>query len=125
MHENEIATLVLDVCFNIHRNLGPGLFDSVYEGVLTYEFLKMNLKTDHQKSISVIWDSIKLDHGFRADLTVEDKVIIEVKSIEKIAAVHQKQLLTYLRLTGLKPGLLINFNEALLKDGIQRIVNKL
>ena len=125
MTENRIATLILDACFKIHRTLGPGLFESVYEGILEYEFIKIGLKVKRQHPVAVYWDNLKMDIGFRADLIVEDKVIIEIKSVKKIEAVHQKQLLTYLRLTDLKLGLLINFNEALLKTGIQRIVNGL
>jgi len=125
MTENRIATLILDACFKIHRELGPGLFESVYEEILEYEFIKMGLEVKRQYPVAVFWDDLKLDIGFRADLIVEDKVIIEIKSVKKIEAVHQKQLLTYLRLTDLKLGLLINFNEALLKTGIQRIVNGL
>jgi GxxExxY protein len=125
MNENKIATLILDACFKIHRKLGPGLFESVYEEVLSYELEKMELDFQRQKAIPVIWEDFKLDQGFRADFIVEGKVIVELKSIEAIAPVHHKQLLTYLRLTNLKLGLLINFNEALLREGIQRIVNNL
>ena len=125
MTENKIATRILDACFKIHRKLGPGLFESIYEEILAYEFQAMGLGFKREIGIPVIWNEIKMEQGFRADLIVEDKVIIEIKSIEIIAPVHQKQLLTYLRLTDLRLGLLINFNEALLKDGIQRIVNNL
>jgi len=125
MYENEISREIVDVCYHIHTTLGPGLFESVYEEILEIELTKRGFSLSRQKSIPVIWNGLKLDHGFRADLIVEDKVIIEIKSIENIAPVHQKQLLTYLRLTGLKLGLLINFNEALIKNGIQRIVNNL
>lgn len=125
MTENKIATLILDACFKIHRKLGPGLFESVYEEVLSFELEKMELDFQRQKAIPVVWEDFNLDQGFRTDFIVEDKVIVELKSIESIAPVHQKQLLTYLRLTDLKLGLLVNFNKALLKDGIQRIVNNL
>ena len=125
MTENKIATLILDACFKIHRKLGPGLFESVYEEILSYELDKMQMKFHRQLAIPVVWDIIKLEHGFSADLIVEDKVIIEIKSVEAIAPVHQKQVLTYLRLTDKKLGLLINFNESLLKDGIQRVANHL
>ncbi len=125
MNENKIATLILDACFKIHRKLGPGLFESVYEEILEHELTKMDLGVKRQVPIPVIWEDLKMDHGFRADLIIEDKVIVEIKSVENIAPVHQKQVLTYLRLTDLRLGLLINFNEALLKDGIQRIVNNL
>jgi GxxExxY protein len=105
--------------------LGPGLLESVYEEILFFELAKQGLKVDRQKSIPVYWNELKMDMGFRADLIVENKVIIELKSVEMIAPVHPKQLLTYLRITGFKLGLLINFNEKLIKDGITRIVNNL
>ena len=125
MHENEISKIIVDACYKIHTTLGPGLFESVYEEILEHELINRGLKIKRQQAIPVIWDDIKFDHGFRADLIVEDKVIIEIKSVESIAPVHQKQLLTYLKLTDLKLGLLINFNEALIKHGIHRIVNNL
>ena len=125
MSENQIATTVLDCAFDIHRSLGPGLFESVYEEVLSYELMKKKLKIDRQVGIPVIYEEVKMEVGFRADIIVENKVIIELKSVETVLPVHKKQLLTYLKLTGLKLGLLINFNEALLKNGIVRIVNKL
>ena len=123
--ENKLVTVILDACFKIHRNLGPGLFESVYEHILNYELSKLGLKTLTQVPVPVVWKDIKMDKGFRADIIVESKVIIEIKSVETINPVHQKQLLTYLRLTNTKLGLLINFNEALLKNGIQRVVNGL
>lgn len=125
MNENEISSIIIDVCFKIHTSLGPGLFESVYEEILDYEFRKLNLNVQRQKSIPVFWEDLKMDIGFRADLIIENKIIIEIKSVETVAPVHKKQLLTYLKITGIKLGLLINFNEALLKDGISRIVNKL
>ena len=99
--------------------------ESVYEEVLSYELLNLGLKIKRQQGISVIYKDIKMELGFRADIILENKIIIEIKSIESLAAVHFKQLLTYLKLTDLKLGLLINFNEALIKDGIKRVVNKL
>ena len=125
MTENEISALVVNSAYKIHTRLGPGLFESVYEEVLFYELENQNLKVERQKAIPVLWDEIKMNIGFRADLIVEKKVIIELKSVEALAPVHHKQLLTYLRLTNLKLGLLINFNEKLIKDGIKRIVNNL
>ena len=125
MHENEISKIVVDTCFRIHITLGPGLFESVYEEILYYELTKLGLKVERQRGIPVKWDNLVMEVGFRADLIVENKVIIELKSIESIAPVHQKQVQTYLKLTGLKLGLLINFNVNLIKDGIQRIVNRL
>ncbi|GMT48267.1 MAG: hypothetical protein IEMM0007_1833 [bacterium] len=125
MNENEISRIIVNNSFKIHKTLGPGLLESVYEEVLFYELLKNNLKCERQVGIPVIYESIKMDIGFRADLIVEDKVIIELKSVENIMPVHKKQLLTYLKLTGFKLGLLINFNVELIKNGITRIVNNL
>lgn len=125
MNENEISSIIIDVCFKIHTSLGPGLFESVYEEILDYEFAKLNLNVQRQKSIPVFWEDLKMDIGFRADFIIENKIIIKIKSVETVAHVHKKQLLTYLKITGIKLGLLINFNEALLKDGISRIVNRL
>lgn len=125
MTENEISRIIVDCCFKAHNELGPGLLESVYEEVLSYELIKRGLNVERQKGIPVIYENLKMELGFRADIVVENKVIIELKSIDAIAPVHSKQLLTYLKLTGLKLGLLINFNEALIKDGIKRIVNNL
>lgn len=125
MHENEIAKIIVNTCYNIHVELGPGLLESVYEEILYYELISQGLRVDRQKGIPVFWKDIKMDIGFRADLIVENKVVVELKSVEMIAPVHPKKLLTYLRLTKLKLGLLINFNEALIKDGITRVVNGL
>ena len=125
MSENEIAKIIVNQCFWIHKKLGPGLLESVYEAILSYELEKAGLSIKRQQGIPVTYDNLKLDLGFRADIVVENKVIIELKSVEAIAPVHQKQLLTYLKITGLKLGLLVNFNSALIKDGIQRIVNNL
>lgn len=123
--ENEISKIILDIAFDIHINLGPGLFESVYEEILFYELTNYGLKVKRQKAIPVFWQELIMDVGFKADLIVENKVIIEIKSIEALAPIHYKQLTTYLKITNLKLGLLINFNEYLLKDGIKRIVNKL
>lgn len=125
MNENEISKIIVDVCYQIHLKLGPGLLESVYENILFYELQKRGLKVEKQKPLPVIWDDLKMDVGFRTDLIVENKVIIEIKSVEQIINIHPKQLLTYLRLTDLKLGLLVNFNEALIKNGITRIVNNL
>ena len=105
--------------------MGPGLLESVYEEILYFELTDQGLLVERQKAIPVLWKDTKMNIGFRADLIVENKVIIELKSVECIAAVHPKQLLTYLKVTNLKLGLLINFNEKLIKDGITRIVNNL
>jgi len=125
MTENEISQIIVDVSYKIHTKLGPGLLESVYEAILFHELVKRGLSVERQKSIPVIWDQVFLDIGFRADLIVENKVIVEIKSVEQVSRVHPKQLLTYLRITKLKLGLLINFNEALIKNGITRVANGL
>ncbi len=125
MSENEISKIIVNACYNIHVELGPGLLESVYEEILYHELIELGLRVERQKAIPVLWKGNKMGLGFRADLIVENKVIIELKSVELIAPVHPKILLTYLRITGLKLGLLINFNEKLIKNGITRIVNNL
>jgi GxxExxY protein len=125
MSENEISRIIVDVAYKIHIRLGPGLLESVYEAIMCHELIKRGLKVERQKPISVVWDEIFLDIGFRSDLIVEDKVIVELKSVETLSKVHSKQILTYLKITNMKLGLLINFNEALIRDGIYRIVNGL
>jgi GxxExxY protein len=125
MTENEISRIVVDACYRIHSKLGPGLFESVYERILVIELEKEGLQVERQKVIPVKWDDVEIEQGFKADIIVENKVIIELKSIDKLADVHYKQLLTYLKLTDLKLGLLINFKENLIKMGIKRIVNNL
>ena len=125
MHENEISGIILDASVQIHKTLGPGLLESVYEAVLAYELEKRGLHVLRQMPIPIIYDTVHMGEGFRADLLVEGRVIVELKSIEQIAPVHKKQVLTYLRLCGMHLGLLINFNVDLLKDGFHRIVDKL
>jgi GxxExxY protein len=125
MTENEIAAIAVDAALKIDKALGPGLFESVYEAALDFELRKRGLRVANQVGLPVRYESVRLELGFRVDLIVEDKVIIEIKSIEAIAAVHKKQLLTYLRLMDLHLGLLINFNVELIRDGIQRVVNRL
>jgi GxxExxY protein len=125
MTENEIAAIVVDAALKIHKTLGPGLLESVYEATLCYELQKRGLRVEEQVALPVYYENVKLELGFRVDLKVDDKVIIEIKSIEALAAVHRMQLLTYLRLMDLRLGLLINFNVELIKDGIQRVVNRL
>lgn len=125
MRENELATIVVDLCFKIHKSLGPGLLESVYEDALCYELTNFGLRYTRQHEINVIYEGIKLRGGFRADVIVEGELLIELKSIEYVMPVHMKILLTYLKLTNIKLGLLINFNEALLKNGIKRMVNNL
>src|SRR5215472_19279704 len=124
MIENAIAKEVVDAAFRIHTTLGPGLLESVYDTVLAYELGRRGLRTARQQPNPVVYEGIRIDTGFRADLIVEDKVIVEVKSVELLAPVHKKQLLTDLRLADKRLGLLINF-QALIKDGITRIVNGL
>ena len=125
MTENEISKIVVDIAYKVHTKIGPGLLESVYEEIMFCEIKNYGLTVERQKAIPVFWKEKQLEIGFRADLIVENKVIIELKSVEEIAPVHYKQLLTYLKLTDLKLGLLINFNEYLIKDGIKRIVNNL
>jgi GxxExxY protein len=123
MNENEIAKIVVDVAFKMHSSLGPGLLESVYEVVFYHELRKRRLGVERQVAVSIVYDGIKFEEGFRADLIVEDKVIIEIKSVEDLAPVHKKQLLTYLKLKDKRLGLLINFGAALIKDGISRVAN--
>ena len=125
MSENELSKIVLDLCIKIHRILGPGLLESVYEKVLCYELKKAGIRFDRQQKVAVVYEDIRLDLGFRADVIVEKKLILELKSAESITPVHQKILLTYLRLSQIKLGLLINFKEELMKNGIKRLVNNL
>jgi GxxExxY protein len=125
MHENEISKVILNLCLKIHKELGPGLFESVYENILSYELNKAGLSFETQVEVPVKYDGKLFEKGFRADIIVADKVLIELKSVEKISGVHKKQVLTYLKLTDIKLGLLINFNEKLLKYGFTRIVNNL
>jgi GxxExxY protein len=122
---NEVASQVVDAAFRVHAKLGPGLLESVYESVLSNELGRRGLHSDRQVSVPIDYEEVRIATGFRADLIVEDKVIVEIKSVELIAPVHKKQLLTYLRLTDKRLGLLINFNVALIRDGITRIVNNL
>ena len=125
MTENELSKIIVNTAYEIHTKLGPGLLESVYEEIMFYELTRQGLSVERQKGIPVIWNELRMETGFRADLIIENKVILELKSVETIAQVHPKQLLTYLKLAGLKLGLLINFNEALIKNGITRIVNNL
>jgi len=125
MDENEIAKMIVDAALKVHQALGPGLLESVYEIVLAHELIKRGLRVKRQAPIAIEYDGITFEEGFRADLIVEDKVIIELKSVESVQPVHKKQLLTYLRLADMRLGLLINFGSALLKDGISRVANRL
>ena len=121
--ENELSKTVLDICFRIHKLYGPGLFESVYEEIFCFEVLKESIAFERQKAIPLIHQTIKLDVGFRADIILENKLLVEFKSIEALADIHYKQVQTYLKLANLKLGLLINFNVVYLKDGIKRIIN--
>jgi GxxExxY protein len=123
--ENEIAKAIVNAAYKIHTTLGPGLLESVYEATLAYELEKRGLKLVRQQPIPVVYESVRMDMGFRADLVVAGKVIVELKSVEVIAPVHKKQLLTYLRLADKRLGLLINFGTELIRDGITRVVNGL
>lgn len=125
MHENQIASEVVDACYKIHTTLGSGLLESAYENVLAHELRKRGLSVACQACLPIIYDGVELEAGFRPDLIVNDKLIVELKSVEKVAPVHQKQLLTYLRLSNRKLGLLVNFGSHLIKDGIFRVVNDL
>ena len=123
MNENQIAKSVLDAAFVVHSKLGPGLLESVYEVALAHELRKSGLNPERQKAMPIRYDGILFEEGYRADLLVDGKVIVELKSIAAFSAVHAKQVLTQLRLSGLKLGLLTNFGEAHLKNGIKRIIN--
>jgi GxxExxY protein len=125
MTENDIAKIIVDAAYKVHTTLGPGLLESVYEPVLAYEITKRGLHVVRQQPISIVYEGISLGEAFRADLIVEDKVIVELKSVEVLAPVHPKQLLTYLRLADKRLGLLINFGAPLIKNGVRRIVNGL
>ncbi len=125
MTENEIGAIVIDAAIAVHRELGPGLLETVYEVVLADELMRRGLVVERQVSVAIECRGRRFDEGFRADIIVESKVILELKSVEKTNPAHKKQLLTYLRLSGLKLGYLLNFGEAFLKDGITRIVNGL
>ena len=123
MNENEIGKIIVNSAVTLHRELGPGLLESVYEVILAHELEKCGLTVERQVIISIEYRGIKFTEGFRADIVVENKVIIELKSVETINKSHKKQLLTYLRLADYKLGYLLNFSEALMKDGIYRIIN--
>ena len=122
---DKIATLVVDAAFQIHNTLCPGLLKSVYEQILASKLENEGLQIEVQKKISIVYEDMKIENAFRADLLINDLVIIELKSVEKLEKVHFKQLLTYLRLSNKKLGLLINFNTELIKNGIKRVVNNL
>jgi GxxExxY protein len=123
MNENEIGTVIVDCAIHLHQALGPGLLETVYEVTLARQLEKRGLSVQRQVAVPIEFEGNQFEEGFRADLVVEGRVIVELKSVEKSSPAHKKQLLTYLRLTGLKLGYLLNFGEALMKDGITRIIN--
>ena len=125
MTENDLAKRIVNAAYRIHTTLGPGLLESVYETTLTHELQKLGIKVLRQQALPVVYETIRMDIGFRADLIVGDKVIVEIKSVEALSPVHRKQLLTYLRLTNKRLGLLINFNVEFIRDGVTRVVNGL
>lgn len=125
MSENELSRIVFDCALKVHQTLGPGLLESAYEECLFYELKKTGLKVQKQRALPLIYKEVNLDIGYRIDLIIENKLILEIKSVEALNDVHFAQLLTYLKLTGCKLGLLINFNVILIKKGIKRIVNNL
>ncbi len=125
MIENEISGQIIDASYKIHTTLGPGLLESVYETALAHELGQRDLHYKQQMPITIYYESLVINNAFRADFLVEDKVIIELKSVEAVSPMHKKQLLTYLRLTNRRLGLLINFNSELLKNGVSRVVNGL
>lgn len=125
MNENELGTVILRTAIEVHRELGPGLLESVYEVILARELSDLGLSVERQVPVSIIYKGKKFDEGFRADLVVENLVLLELKSAERVLPAHKKQVQTYLRLTGLKLGYLLNFGDATLRDGITRCVNGL
>jgi len=125
MFENELSKRVIGLAIKVHRNLGPGLLESAYEECLFYELKKAGMYVEKQKAMPLIYDDVKLDVGYRMDLFVEQKLVLEIKSVESLNDIHLAQVLTYLKLSKSKLGLLINFNVTLLKNGIKRVVNNL
>jgi GxxExxY protein len=125
MTENEIAKVIVDAAFKIHKQIGPGLLESAYEALMVHELTKRGLRVVTQQPVEMTYEGVRIEVAFKADLIVEDKVIVELKSLEKVAPVHARQLLTYLRLTNMRLGLLINFGAAQIKNGIVRVVNGL
>lgn len=125
MSENELSKIAFDCALKVHQKLGPGLLESAYEECLFYELKKTRLKVEKQKPLPLIYEEVKLDIGYRVDLMIENKLILEIKSVEALNDVHFAQLLTYLKLTDCKLGMLMNFNVTLIKNGIKRVVNNL
>lgn len=125
MNENEISKVIFDCALKIHKNLGPGLLESAYEECLFYELKKYGLNVEKQKALPLVYEEVRLEIGYRIDIIVENKVIVEVKSVEALNDVHLAQILTYLKLSDCKLGMLINFNVTFIKNGIRRVVNNL
>lgn len=125
MTENELSRIVFDAALKVHQTLGPGLLESAYEECLYYEIKKSGLFVEKQKSLPLIYEDVKLEIGYRLDIIIENKLILEIKSVESLNEVHFAQLLTYLKLTNCKLGMLMNFNVSLIKNGIKRVVNNL
>jgi GxxExxY protein len=123
MSENELARVVFNCGLKVHRELGPGLLESVYEECLYHELKQLNLNVKRQKEIPIYYKNVKLESGFRADIVINDKLLLELKSVESVSSVHLAQIITYLKMSKIKLGLLINFNEMLFKNGIQRVIN--
>lgn len=125
MTENELSKIVFNCALKVHQNLGPGLLESAYEECLFYELMKTGLHIQKQKALPLVYEEVKLDVGYRIDIIIENKLILEIKSVESLNDIHFAQLLTYLKLTNCKLGMLINFNVLLIKNGIKRVVNNL
>ncbi|WP_136667405.1 GxxExxY protein [Flavobacterium sp. H122] len=125
MSENELSKIAFDCALKVHQKLGPGLLESAYEECLFYELKKTRLKVEKQKPLPLIYEEVKMDVGYRVDLIIENKLILEIKSVEALNDIHFAQLLTYLKLTDCKLGMLMNFNVTLIKNGIKRVVNNL
>jgi GxxExxY protein len=123
MTENELSNIVIGYAIEVHRNLGPGLLESAYQECLMYELINAGLQVEKEKPMPIVYKEVKLDHGYRIDLLVENKLVIEIKTVEELCDVHTAQVLTYLKLGNYKLGLLINFNVSLLKNGIKRLIN--
>ena len=123
--ENELSKIVFSCALKVHQNLGPGLLESAYEECLFYEIKKTGFDVQKQKALPLVYEEVKLDIGYRIDIIIENKLILEIKSVEALNDIHFTQLLTYLKLTNCKLGMLMNFNVALIKNGIRRVVNNL
>lgn len=123
MYENQLSEKIIGAAINVHRHFGPGLLESAYQEYLCFELKQLGLKVQKEKPMPIIYKDIHLDHGYRIDLLVENKIVIEIKTVEFLNDVHKAQVLTYLKLGGYKLGLLLNFNVSTLKDGIKRIIN--